>query len=191
MHSKRNETGMNKLFTASVLLLAGLPGFAAAQSASDRLTGMKLSNDKPIQIESDRLDVREADGVAEFNGNVSVVQDKTILKAGKLVVYYVKGGGSAATGSAAIDRLVVSGKVYVKSETQVATGDAGTFDMKSQTLVMTGNKVVLSEGKNIATGCKLTVYMKTGQAKFESCKGDGGGTGRVSIVVSPKSAPKQ
>lgn len=190
MRNKRNETGMKKFVFASALLLAWLPGVALAQSSADRLTGMKLSNDKPIQIESDRLDVREADGVAEFNGNVSVVQDKTILKAGKLIVYYVKGGGSATTGSAAIDHLVVSGKVYVKSETQVATGDAGTFDMKSQTLVMTGNKVVLSEGKNIATGCKLTVYMKTGQAKFESCKGDSGG-GRVSIVVSPQSAPKQ
>lgn len=155
---------------------------AIAQNSSDRVTGMKLSNDLPIQIESDRLDVREADSIAEFTGNVSVVQDKTLLKAGKLVVYYAKDGGSAATGSAAIERLEVSGKVYVKSETQVATGDTGTFDMKSQVLVMSGNKVVLSEGKNVAVGCKLTVYMQSGRAKLESCKTGG----RVSIVLDPK-----
>lgn len=164
----------------SALMLA-IPG-ANAQSASDRVTGMKLSNDLPIQIESDRLDVREADSIAEFTGNVSVVQDKTLLKAGKLIVYYAKTGGSAATGSAAIDRLEVSGKVYVKSETQVATGDSGTFDMKSQVLVLSGNKVVLSEGKNVAVGCKLTVQMRSGQAKLESCKTGG----RVSIVLDPK-----
>ena len=182
---------MKKMMIVSVLLTAGLSGIAFAQTPSDRLTGMKLSNDKPIQIESDRLDVRENEGIAEFNGNVSVVQDQTILKAGKLTVFYAKGGGSAATGSAQIERLEVSGKVYVKSETQVATGDAGTFDMGSQVLVLTGEKVVLSEGKNIATGCKLTVFMKSGKAKFESCGGKSGGGGRVSIVVSPQSAPKQ
>ena len=164
----------------SVLMLTSLA--AIAQNASDRVTGMKLSNDLPIQIESDRLDVREADSIAEFTGNVSVVQDKTLLKAGKLIVYYAKTGGSAATGSAAIDRLEVSGKVYVKSATQVATGDSGTFDMKSQVLVLSGNKVVLSEGKNVAAGCKLTVQMQSGRAKLESCKAGG----RVSIVLDPK-----
>jgi lipopolysaccharide export system protein LptA len=186
MRNKQSETSMkNSVFGVGLMLtLAAAPGFAYAQAASERITGMQLSNDLPIQIESDRLDVRENDGVAEFTGNVSVVQDKTLLKAGKLIVYYVKDGGSAATGSAAIDHLEVSGKVYVKSETQVATGDAGTFDMKSQVLVLTGDKVVLSEGKNIAVGCKLTVHMKNGQAKLESCK-DGGG--RVSIVLDPKS----
>ena len=161
------------------LMLASLAAFA--QSASDRVTGMKLSNDQPIQIESDRLEVREADSIAEFNGNVSVAQDKTLLKAGKLIVYYAKTGGSAATGSAAIDRLEVSEKVYVKSETQVATGDSGTFDMKSQVLVLSGKKVVLSEGKNVAVGCKLTVHMRSGRAKLERCN-----SGRVSIVLDPK-----
>ncbi len=174
---------MRHFILGAALAVAAIPGLAFAQAASDRLTGMKLSNDLPIQIESDRLDVREADSVAEFTGNVSVVQDKTLMKAGKLIVYYVKGGGSAATGSAAIDHLEVSGKVYVKSETQVATGDSGTFDMDSQVLVLSGNKVVLSEGNNVAVGCKLTVFMKNGQAKLESCKSGG----RVSIVIDPNS----
>jgi lipopolysaccharide export system protein LptA len=166
--------------TIATLMLTATSAFA--QSASDRVTGMKLSNDLPIQIESDRLDVREADSIAEFTGNVSVVQDKTLLKAGKLTVFYAKNGGSAATGSAAIERLEVSGKVYVKSETQVATGDSGTFDMKSQVLVLSGDKVVLSEGNNVAVGCKLTVQMESGRARLESCKNGG----RVSIVIDQK-----
>ncbi len=164
-----------------------LPSLALAQASSDRLTGLKLSNDQPIQIESDRLDVRDAESVAEFTGNVSVVQGPTLLKAGKMVVYYAKDGGSAATGSAAIDRLVISEKVYVKSNTQIATGDAATFDMKSQVLVMTGKEVVLSDGGNLVKGCKLIVQMKSGKAKFESCKSSGG---RVSVLIDPKSAPK-
>jgi lipopolysaccharide export system protein LptA len=180
---------MKLISKIGIVLLATLvlPGLALAQASSDRLTGLRLSNDQPIQIESDRLDVRDNESVAEFIGNVSVVQGPTLLKAGKMVVYYAKDGGSAATGSAAIDRLVISQKVYVKSTTQIATGDTATFDMKSQVLVMSGGKVVLSEGDNVATGCKLTVQMKSGKAKLESCKGSGG---RVSIVLNPKSAPK-
>jgi lipopolysaccharide export system protein LptA len=161
--------------------------FVWAQASADRLTGLKLTNDQPIQIESDKLDVREAESVAEFTGNVSVVQGPTLLKAGKMVVYYAKNGGSAATGSAAIDKLDISGTVYVKSNTQIATGDAATFDMKSQVLVMTGKEVVLSDGGNVVKGCKLIVQMKSGKARFESCKGSGG---RVSVLIDPKSAPQ-
>ena len=49
----------------------------------------------------------------------------------------------------AIDRLEVDGKVYVKSDNQVATGDSGTFDMKTEVLVLSGKEVVLSEGTNV------------------------------------------
>jgi lipopolysaccharide export system protein LptA len=55
-------------------------------------------------------------------------------------------------------------------------------------LVLTGNKVVLTQGDNVAVGCKLTAQLKTGEAQLESCKS--GQTGRVSIVVSPKNEPK-
>ena len=79
--------------------------------------------------------------------------------------------GSATTGSANIDRLEVDGKVYVKSETQVATGDKGTFDMKTEILTLSGKEVVLSEGSNVLTGCKLTVDMKSGLAQVEGCGG--------------------
>ena len=61
-----------------------------------------MSGDEPIQIESDKLEVREKENMAIFSGNVSVVQGPTLLKAGKLTVYYAKdGGGSAATGTLA------------------------------------------------------------------------------------------
>ncbi|MGL4490649.1 MAG: LptA/OstA family protein, partial [Rhizobiaceae bacterium] len=133
---------------------------------------------------SDRLDVREAESVAEFSGNVSVVQGPTLLKAGKMVVYYAKNGGSAATGSAAIDRLVISGKVYVKSNSQIATGDQADVDMTRQVLVMTGKEVVLSDKGNVVKGCKLTVNMTNGRATF-------GGKCRQVVLIDPKSAPKQ
>lgn len=154
----------------SMLCIAATSAFAQS-SGQSRLSGLKMSGNEPIQIESDKLEVREQENVAVFSGNVSVVQGPTLLKAGKLTVYYVGGTGSATTGSAAIDRLEVDGKVYVKSDDQVATGDKGTFDMKSEMLVLSGKEVVLSQGDNVLVGCKLTVDMKSGEANVEGCGG--------------------
>jgi len=181
-------------------VFAGAAGHALAQdkaaddkSMQGRLQGLSLSGKDPIQIESDKLEVHEADNVAIFSGNVTVVQGPTLLKAGKMTVYYIKdgkeGGGSAATGSANIDRLEVDDKVYVKSNTQVATGDRGTFDMKSEVLVLSGKEVVLSEGTNVLVGCKLTVQMKSGEAQVDGCKkGSDAGSGRVMMSITPNSA---
>jgi lipopolysaccharide export system protein LptA len=148
------------------------------------LAKMRLSGDSPISIEGDRLEVREAEGVAIFTGAVNVVQAQTSMKAGRLTVFYDKGGqGSVATGSASIKRLEMDGKVVLRSPTQTATGDAGSFDMGSEVFVLTGAKVVLTEGDNVAVGCKLTVQMKTGKADLQGCKS----SGRVQIMINPKS----
>jgi lipopolysaccharide export system protein LptA len=162
--------------------------FLTAAAQDGRVTGLKLEGDKPIQIESDRLEVRENDGVAVFTGNVAVVQGPTLLRSGKMTVYYAKGGGSAATGSANIERLEVEGKVYVRSENQVATGDVGSFDMRTEVLVLSGKEVVLTEGDNVVVGCKLTVQMDTGLARLDGCGGEGGGSGRVKMLLKPGSS---
>jgi lipopolysaccharide export system protein LptA len=180
-------SGMTARACLAGLLLSLSVSATLAQSSSKPVAGLKLSGDQPVQIESDKLEVRENERKAIFTGNVAVVQGPTLLKAGLLTVYYANDGGSATTGSSAIERLEASGKVYVKSENQIATGDAGTYDMKTEVLVLTGQRVVLSEGENVAVGCKLTVLTKSGQAKLESCKNGG----RVSIVVSPQSAKKK
>ena len=118
---------------------------------------------------------------AIFSGNVKVAQGKTTLRAGHMIVYYTAEGGSVSSGAAAIDHIEVSQKVLLSSGKQNASADTGVFNMKTETLVLEGKKVVLSEGQNIFTGCKLTVLMKTGQATLDSC-GD-----RVRIQLDPKS----
>ena len=177
------RTDGRALAIAAAMLLTALSGAFAQES---RVTGLKLEGDKPIQIESDRLEVRENDGIAIFTGNVAVVQGPTLLRSGKMTVYYNKEGGSATTGSADIDRLVVEGKVYVRSASQVATADTGSFDMRSEVLVLTGKEVVLTEGDNVIVGCKLTVQMASGLAHLEGCGGSDGG-GRVKMLLKPGS----
>lgn len=172
--------------SALIVLILGSGGAFAQTEAESRITGLRLNGNEPIEIESDKLEVREAENLAVFTGNVSVTQGPTILKSGTMTVYYAKDGGSAATGSSNIERLEVDGKVYVKSDKQVATGDRGVFDMKTEVLVLSGDEVVLSEGNNVLRGCKLTVQMKTGRAQVDGCS-KGSGNGRVIMKLDPSS----
>ena len=152
------------VLSALVMLILGSGGALAQTEAESRITGLRLNGNEPIEIESDKLEVLENENKAIFTGNVNVTQGPTLLKSGAMTVYYATDGGSAATGSSSIERLEVDGKVYVKSDRQVATGDRGVFDMKTEVLVLSGNEVVLSEGNNVLRGCKLTVQMKAAQA---------------------------
>lgn len=173
-------------------LLILWPGEGFAQNSESRPSqlGLNLSSDEPIQIDGARVEVDQTQNLATLTGDVQVVQGPTLLKAARLRIYYAEGSGLPTNGAANIKRLEADGGVYVKSETQVATGDQGSFDMGTEVLVLSGDEVVLSEGDNVIVGCKLTVHMKTGQATLESCRGKGS-NGRVRMLLTPNSQTSQ
>ncbi len=178
----------SSLLIAGLIILSGAAVFdrseALAQTKSSQMAGMQLSNDQPIQIESDALEIREQEKKAFFTGNVKVVQGTTTLQAGSMTVLYRGEGSTVTQGNADIEKIDVMDKVFLSSETQQATADKGYFDMTKQVFVLEGEKVVLSEGGNVFVGCKLTVQMETGQAKLDSCGR------RVQIQLDPSSQKK-
>ncbi|MEX6508533.1 LptA/OstA family protein [Jiella sp. M17.18] len=189
---------------ASAAIFLCLPGACLAAGAAQQnptsFTGLQIQGDKPISIESDSLDVDDRNTVATFTGNVSVEQGDVLLRTSKLLVHYKRkpgsndGSGKEAPvkagalpgGSSQIERLDATGKVYVKSTDQVATADQASFDMASQLVTMTGD-VVLTQGKNVAQGCRLTIRMDTGAARLENrdCKGGTKTGGRVHLMLTP------
>ncbi|WP_309082553.1 LptA/OstA family protein [Chelativorans sp.] len=186
---------MDKAFALALLVgvscLLPQASFAQEGASGPSQLGLDLSSDEPIQIESNRVEVDQNQNLATLTGNVTVVQGPTQLKAARMKIYYAEGsGGSPTAGPSNIKRLEADGGVYVKSDTQVATGDQGTFDMATEVLVLSGKEVVLSEGENVVVGCKLTVQMKTGQATLESCADQGTG-GRVRMLLTPGSQDRQ
>lgn len=142
-------------FIAGAFALILTASGAGAQSTT--MSGMKLSNDQPIQIESDKLEIHDQEHTALFTGKVKVVQGTTTMQSGKMTVYYKdkaakpaadgaqpaaqpEQSASLASGSADIDKILVTDKVLLTSGTQTATADDGNFDMASQTFILTADE---------------------------------------------------
>jgi lipopolysaccharide export system protein LptA len=168
-------------FALALVAAALLATGAFAQETERQSSNFRLSNDEPIQIESNELVLSEADGKAVFTGNVEVVQGEMLLKSGEMTVFYSGDSGSVSTGTAAIERIELSNEVFLQSGAQTASADAGTYNMETERLTLSGERVVLSEGENILVGCKLTVDVASGNARLESCGN------RVQIQLNPSS----
>ncbi len=183
---------LRHLAMLAVIMASGFGTVAHAQSIG-AFSGFKSGNKSPIQIEADRLEVVDKKAIAIFQGNVKVVQGTSVLKADKLKVFYNKtekdpkgAKNSKAKKGNSIKKLEVSGTVYIRSDDNEATSDSGWFDMVTEDVELAGN-VVLTQGKNIMTGCRLRANLKTGIAKMISnCGGNQGSkTGRVKMLFEP------
>src|SRR5476649_2223491 len=146
-----------QLLIAAALVLsgAGLPGTSLhAQPVSkgppNALQGFSQNHDQPVHIEAATLEVRDKDKVATFSGNVKVTQGDTVMKCKSLVVFYEQDGEDADKGKSMqaatpgpggqqkIKRLEARGSVVVTQKDQTATGSLGIFDMKTNTVDLTG-----------------------------------------------------
>lgn len=185
-------TFFKRLVIASVAVL--FAGAAHAQTFSDAFAGFGSNDGEPIDIEASELRVEDNNSTATFVGNVVVTQGETSLKTQRLKVFYIGSGAKQTEDSAVqqrISRLEAAGGVYISSKDQTARGDAASFDMNREIMVMTGKEVVLSQGPNVVVGNKLTVNLKTGQANLTAgsggVSGQSGGSGRVKVRIQPNS----
>lgn len=174
------------LLFASAVVATSVP--AGAQEFGGAFEGMRDRN-APVEIEADRLEVVDQEGVAVFEGNVSVVQGSTLLKTRRLKVHYVGGSEGAGTAGGNVRRIEASGRVAVRSRDQMASADNAVVDMLKQVATLSGN-VSISQGKNIVTGCLLTIDLATNAATLEPCKSADNG-GRVKMLFTPKSGDGQ
>jgi lipopolysaccharide export system protein LptA len=170
------------------LVLAALPFHALAQSFGGAFEGMSNSKE-PVQIEADRLEVQDEQGMAIFNGNVTVVQGTTILKTTNLKVWYVRDEKTDTPGGN-VKKIEATGKVAVRSVDQRATADKAIVDMKEQIATLTGN-VTVSQGNNILTGCHLRIDMATNAANLTPCKSETAAKGRVKMLFTPQSGSNE
>ncbi len=170
-----------------------------ASGPPNALQGFSQNRDQPVHIESATLVVRDKDKVATFSGDVKVVQGDTTMKCKSLVVFYEQDSEESAKeanktktmqaatpgpgGQQKIKRLEAHGNVVVLQKDQTATGELGTFDMKANTVTLSGG-VMMTQGQNVLRGDKLIVDLTTGVSRVESGKN---GQGRVQGLFLPGS----
>ena len=161
------------------------------------LQGFSQNRNMPVQIDAATLEVRDKDKVAVFSGDVRVKQGDTGLRCKSLLVYYEQDGEEAGKddakhkpmqaatpgpgGQQKIKRLEARGDVVVTQKDQTATGALGIFDMRTNTVTLSGN-VVMTQGKNVLRGEKLVVDLTNGVSRVESGKN---GQGRVQGLFLP------
>lgn len=188
---------------AVVLAIAATHGLAQPDRQGPSLfkTNPK-QREQPVRITSVTLEVQDKKKLATFTGDVQVVQGETDLRCNVLVVYYdgdssdAKSGNSAKSGKAGpslpggsggnqrIRRMEAKGSVVMTQVDQRAIGDHADFDVLKNTMVLTGNVVVM-RGDDVVRGRRLHVDMTTGIYRMENDPG-----GRVEMLIKSK-APQQ
>lgn len=166
------RTGTLLAITFVVSFVGGARGQDFAAAFADFDTG---SGD-PIQIEADRLEVRDDQKLAVYSGNVRVRQGDTILEAPELRVFYA--GAAAASGApgTGVSRIEAGPGVTVRSGDQTATGDRAVLEMAKDLVTLEGN-VILTQGTNVVRGDRVVVNLKTKQGRVEG--------GRVQTLITP------
>jgi len=158
------------------------------------LQGFSQNHDQPVHIQAAKLEVRDKQQIATFSGDVRVKQGDTDMRCRILKVYYerdkndgktkantVKAATPGPGGEQRIKRLEAIGNVVVTQKDQTASGKLGVFDMKSNTVTLTGD-VIMTQGKNVLRGDKLVVNLTSGVSRVESGRN---GNGRVEGLFLP------
>lgn len=166
------------LVTLAMFVMFAMSQNVFGQDFSGAFAGMQDSK-QPIQIEADRLEVKDKQGVALFIGNVHVVQGSTILEAARMKVVYTKGGKGPNSN---LKYLEATGTIVVRSGDQTVSANKGEFDMLKQTVKLSGD-VVITQGGNVINGCILKVNLETNSAVLLPCKGS---TIRPKILLNPQ-----
>lgn len=204
------------VLAAAAVLAAGLldPGSKAlAQSFGNSFNGLQVKGDQPIAIESDQLDVDDAQALATFTGNVNVAQGEMVMKTAKLLVFYVKDEAAKAGGGKAGGKTgggKTGGAVAVEATPKASTGGAlpggsseidrmqasGKVYIKSADQVATSEKADFDMASQIAvlTGnVVMTQGDNVARGEILTIHMDTGlaklGGGRVKILMAPQQKP--
>jgi lipopolysaccharide export system protein LptA len=157
---------------AGLAALAALP--VAAQAPGGPFGGFKHDRTAPIEITSDALEVRQAEELAIFSGEVVAGQGTLRLTADRVEVTYDEQAQDSETG--AIRSLIAEGNVFISNGSETAQGQKARYDVEGGMITMTGD-VVLTQGQNVISGQELTINLNEGQGRVE---------GRVKSIFVPK-----
>ncbi len=125
--------------------------------------GFRHDNSEPIEVTSDRLEVREAESIAIFSGGVIAGQGTLRLNADRVTVRFDRDAADRESG--AIRNMLAEGNVFLSNGAETAEGNTGEYDVASGMMFLRGD-VVLTQGQNVIAGETLEINLTTGVAKM-------------------------
>ncbi|MCB2190387.1 MAG: lipopolysaccharide transport periplasmic protein LptA [Deltaproteobacteria bacterium] len=172
-------------FIATLLALC----LVAAGSAGAATMPM-ASNDQPIHVVADSLEVDNKAQVANFIGKVKAVQGDVKITCDKLSVFYDQEGQKKTKdeasegmldGGGKVRKVVAYGHVKVVQKDRIAVGRQATYWAGGRKMLLEG-KATVWRGKNQISGEKITVFLDQDRAVVHGKPGK-----RVSVTITPKS----
>lgn len=164
-----------RLFPVTAMIIAALFVIATQGIAESERRGLfkplPQKRAEPVRITSTTLEWDEKAKVATFSGSVHVVQGETDVRSNTLVVFYEdqknQSGSKKTTDASQIRRMEAHGSVFITQQGRCATGDRAEFDMRTNTVTMTGN-VVIAKGDDVVRGERVVVDLTTGLSRVEA-----------------------
>lgn len=150
------------LIATTILLGLSVASLAIAQAR-------QTVSDRPIMIGADDGEATNA-GFA-LRGRAEITQGANRLRANSI---------DGVSSDGAVSRVTAAGDVYYVTPTETIRGDTATYTVAQATIIVTGD-VILTQGRNVLTGRRLTYNIDTGQAQM-----DGGDNGRIRGVFYPE-----
>ncbi len=169
--------GLRLIALAALIAAAGAAAPAAAQSQGP-FGGFKHDSSAPIEIVADVLEVRQAENLAIFTGEVVAAQGTLHLTADLLNVIYAaeQSDTNTSTDTGAIQNMRAEGNVFLSNGAETAQGAWAEYDVASGMIRM-GGSVVLTQGDNAISGESLVIDLNAGTGRIEG--------GRVKSVFTP------
>ncbi len=180
----KGSLSMKRLTLAVPALAAlALTAFAAGPAAAQLATG----SNAPVDITADEGEVVNSQCLSIWRGDAEALQSTTRLRAQVIRVFSSPKAGVTANSQGrcgATQRLEAEGDVYYVTPAQAVRGDRAVYLAETDTITITGG-VVVTQGRSVARGDRMTVKVKTGQVNLESSVKGRGKPGRVRGVFYP------
>lgn len=152
-----------------VLGLLSVPALAQAEKTS-ALKG--LDTGAPIDVDANRIEIRDLTNQAVFTGAVVIKQARLTLNAARVTVSYIREGDNPQ-----MQRLDARGAVRLVSPSETVTSQAAVYDVVGKIITMSGDVVLNRQGSKL-NGQRLVLDLASGRTSFDGRTG-GNPSGRV------------
>ncbi|MDF0748903.1 lipopolysaccharide transport periplasmic protein LptA [Marinobacter sp. 71-i] len=149
-------------------------------------TGFDLESDEPIRVNADSARLDDGQGIATYTGSVKMTQGDANLMADKVVLYRDENGVSRieATGTPARYRQpAMEGQGETDARALSITWSA------SDNRVTFEREAVIEQGGNLFRGDVIHYDSAERVVTAEGSADQGEGSGRVEMVIQPRSNP--